>query len=70
MKFSEVVKETREWLQRDGWLSHRSLRMEFDLNDEQFDVLKEQLIDTEELAADKDRKCSPSAIMRQVARFR
>ena len=56
MKFSEIVKGTREWLQRDGRLAYRTLKMEFDLNDEQLDVLKEQLIDTEELASDKDGK--------------
>ena len=56
MKFSDIVKETKEWLQRDGRLAYRTLKMEFDLNDEQLDVLKEQLIDTEELANDKDGK--------------
>ena len=54
MKFSEIVKETREWLQRDGRLSYRTLKMEFDLADEQLDVLKEQLIDADRVAADEE----------------
>src|SRR5262249_41228263 len=37
-------------------LSYRTLRMEFDLEEEQLDVLKEQLIDIEALAVDQDGK--------------
>ncbi len=56
MKFSEVIEQAGDLLQRRGRLSYRTLRMEFDLDDEQLDVLKEQLIDIEELATDKDGK--------------
>ena len=32
MKFSEVVAQTLVWLQREGRVSYRALRLEFDLN--------------------------------------
>lgn len=56
MKFSDIIKQASALLQERGRLSYRTLRMEFALDDEQLDVLKEQLIDIEELAIDKDRK--------------
>ena len=56
MKFSEIIKQASDLLQQRGRLSYRTLRMEFGLDDEQLDVLKEQLIDIEELAVDKDGK--------------
>ena len=56
MKFSEIVKETREWLQREGRVSYRALTREFELNEETLEDLKEELIDILELAADKNGK--------------
>ena len=56
MKFSEIVKETREWLQREGRISYRALTREFELNAEALEDLKEELIDILELAADKGGK--------------
>ena len=56
MKFSEVVAQTLAWLQREGRVSYRALRLEFDLNDDVLDALKEELIEVKELAADKDGK--------------
>src|SRR5262245_16518958 len=56
MKFSEVVAQTLAWLQREGRVSYRALRLEFDLTEELLDALKEELIEVKELAADKDGK--------------
>ena len=56
MKFSEIVKQAVALLQDSGRVSYRALKMEFGLDDEQLGVLKDELIDIQELAADKDGK--------------
>ncbi|MBI3798579.1 MAG: hypothetical protein HY268_16650, partial [Deltaproteobacteria bacterium] len=56
MKFSEMVAQTLAWLQREGRVSYRALRLEFDLTEEVLDALKEELIAIKELAVDKDGK--------------
>ncbi|MBI3800032.1 MAG: hypothetical protein HY268_24040 [Deltaproteobacteria bacterium] len=56
MKFSEVVEHASALLQRKGRLSYRTLKLEFDLSDEQLEALKEELIEVQELAVDKDGK--------------
>jgi hypothetical protein len=54
MKFSEVIAHTLAWLQREGQVSYRALRLEFDLTEEVLDALKEELIAVKELVVDKD----------------
>ena len=56
MKFSEVVAQTLTWLQREGRVSYRALKREFELNDDFLEDLKEELIAVKELAVDKDGK--------------
>ena len=56
MKFSEVVAQTLTWLQREGRVSYRALTLEFDLNDEVLDALKEELIAVKEAAVDRNGK--------------
>jgi hypothetical protein len=56
MKFSEIVEQTRTLLQRTGKVTYRVLKREFDLDEESLEDLKEQLIEAEELAIDKDGK--------------
>src|SRR5215510_7843354 len=56
MKFSEVVAQTLAWLQREGRVSYRALRLEFDLTEDVLDALKEELIEVKEVAVDKDGK--------------
>src|SRR5262245_65231914 len=56
MKFSEVVAQTLVWLQREGRVSYRALRLEFELTEDVLDALKEELIEVKELAVDKDGK--------------
>ncbi len=56
MKFSEIIKQAITLLQDSGRITYRSLKLEFDLTDEQLDVLKEELIDGQEVAVDKGGK--------------
>ncbi|MBI3757158.1 MAG: AAA family ATPase [Deltaproteobacteria bacterium] len=56
MKFSEVVVQTLAWLQRDGRVSYRALKREFELDDSFLNDLKEELIEIQEVAAEKDGK--------------
>ena len=56
MKFSEIVKEAKTLLQGKERISYRALKMEFGLDDEQLDVLKEELIDADRVATDENGK--------------
>ncbi len=56
MKVYEVVDQVVELLQLRSRLSYRALKVDFDLSDEQLEALKEELIDVQELAADKNGK--------------
>jgi class 3 adenylate cyclase/predicted ATPase len=56
MSFIEVVDRVIELLRQRERVSYRVLKREFGLDDEQVEDLKEQLIDVQELAADKDGK--------------
>ena len=56
VKFSDIVDQARGLLQRKGRISYRALKLEFELDDEQLDVLKEELIDAERVASDEDGK--------------
>ena len=56
MDFLEVIEQARNDLQHKGRISYRALKMAFTLDDEQLAVLKEELIDILEVAADKDGK--------------
>ena len=56
MKFSEIIDQASLLLQRKGRLTYRSLKLEFDLDDEQLDVLKEELIEGQQVAHDENTK--------------
>ena len=56
MKFSDIVDQASSLLQRKGRVTYRALKLEFDLDDEQLDVLKDELIEAQELAVDRDGK--------------
>ena len=56
MKFSEIIEQASELLQRKGRITYRSLKREFALDDESLDDLKYELIEGQEVAADKDGK--------------
>ena len=54
MRFSEIVKETIALLQDSGRLTYRTLKREFDLDDEALEDLKFELIKGQKLAVDED----------------
>ena len=54
MKFSTVVEQVLELLQRQGRISYRALKREFDLDDEYIEDLKTELIKAKRLARDED----------------
>src|SRR5262245_12647098 len=56
MKFSELVEQVRPWLEREGRVSYRALKREFDLDDEYLEDLKAELIDAKRVAVDEDGK--------------
>ena len=56
MKFSEVVDQAAALLERKERLSYRALKREFELDDSALEDLKDELIDIQALAADKDGK--------------
>ena len=56
MRFYEVVTQTIALLQREGRVSYRALKLEFDLTDEILNAVKEELIDIKELATEQEGK--------------
>ena len=54
MKFSEVVTQTLAWLQREGRVSYRALKREFDLDDEYITDLKAEIVEARRVAADEN----------------
>ena len=56
MKFSGIIEQASDLLQRQGRVSYRMLKIEFELSDDHLDALKEELIEVKELAIDKDGK--------------
>ena len=56
MRFSQVVADASALLEREGRISYRALKLEFELDDEILEALKDELIGIRELAVDKDGK--------------
>ena len=56
MKFSEIIDQASALLQRKGRMSYLALQVEFDLSDKQLEALKEELIEAQETAVDKNGK--------------
>ena len=56
MDIFEVLDQVRERLQQEGRLSYRILKLQFQLDEEQLEVLKEELIEIRALAIDQDGK--------------
>src|SRR5262245_60853451 len=54
VKFSAVVEQVLELLQRQGRVSYRALKREFDLDDDYIEDLKEEIIKARRLAIDED----------------
>ncbi len=51
MNFLETVRRAKSYLQEEGRVSLRALRLEFQLDDDQLEALVEELVDIQQLAA-------------------
>ncbi len=51
MSFLETVERARTFLERNGRVSLRVLKLEFELNDDQTEALVEELVDVQQVAA-------------------
>jgi TOMM system kinase/cyclase fusion protein len=56
MTFEEILDQAIAMLQRRGRVTYRTLRLQFQLDDEQLEALKEALIDAERLAVDEESR--------------
>jgi hypothetical protein len=56
MDFYAVLDEIRAILQRRGRVTYRALKVQFHLDDEHLEALKEELIEAEQLAVDEQGK--------------
>ena len=54
VKFSQVVDDAAAILERKGRVSHRALRLEFDLTESELEALVEEIVHVLEVATDKD----------------
>jgi hypothetical protein len=54
MDFYEVVGHVLALLQRQGRVSYRALKRQFDLDDEYIEDLKEEIIEAQQLAQDEN----------------
>ncbi len=54
MTFYEMLEQVMALLQRHGRLSYRALTVQFELDDDRLDLLKEELIDIQHIARDQD----------------
>src|SRR5215467_5063640 len=54
MDFYEVLERVLELLQRHRRVSYRALKVQFELDDDRLDLLKEELIDIQHVARDQD----------------
>ncbi len=56
MTFDELLDQAIEMLQRRGRLTYRALKLQFNLDDEYLDALKDELIEGQRLAVDENGK--------------
>jgi hypothetical protein len=56
MDFDQVLDQAIEMLQRRGRLTYRTLKRQFDLDDETFEDLKEELVYGQRLAKDEEER--------------
>ena len=54
MNFEEILDQAIVLLQRRGRVSYRTLKLQFTLDDESLQALKEELIEVHHLAVDQD----------------
>src|SRR5262252_3982510 len=53
MDFYAVLAQVLELLQREGRVSYRALKVQFNLDDDQLEALKDELIEAKRLAVDE-----------------
>ena len=53
MDFYAVLAQVLELLQRQGRVSYRALKVQFSLDDDQLEALKDELIEAQRLATDE-----------------
>ena len=56
MKFSDIIDQAKVLLQRAERVTYRTLKREFDLDDEALEDLKDELIVARRVAVDEDGK--------------
>src|SRR5712691_182174 len=56
MTFAEVLVQVRELLEREGRVAYRILKRQFELDDEDLEDLKADLIDAKRVAVDEEGK--------------
>ena len=56
MTFAEVLAQVRELLQGKGRVSYRALKLQFNLDDDYLEGLKDELIEAEHVVADEGGK--------------
>src|SRR5262249_45155806 len=56
MDILTVLEQVRALLQKQGHISYRILKLQFQLDEEHIEALKEELIEIEELAVDQGNK--------------
>ncbi len=56
MTFDDILEQAIEMLRRRGRLTYRTLKRQFDLDDEALEDLKEELIYGQKLAVDEDER--------------
>src|SRR5215831_13782814 len=56
MDFYTILDHVIDLLQRHRRLSYRALKVQFELDDERLDLLKEELIDIQHVARDQDAR--------------
>ena len=56
MDFYEVLDQIRDLLQTRGRVTYRALKVQFQLNDDHLEALKDELIEAEQVAADENGK--------------
>ena len=56
MEFYDVLDQVLELLRSRGRLAYRALKRQFDLDDEDIEALKDEIIDAQQLAIDENGK--------------
>ena len=56
MTFDEVLEQALEMLQRRGRVSYRALKVQFQLDDDLLEILKEEIVEVHQVARDQEGK--------------